>query len=244
MALLPDELLERSSVVANCAMNRERGLTGSNGYGKELGLDVLAELRQRVARADGPVRWLDLCCGSGRALFEAAEHLDGLGLAERVNIFGIDLVDYFAPARPSSTPVRLVTASVTTWTPAAGIRFDLITCVHGLHYVGDKLAVLARAASWLTNDGIFVASFDPTGIRSTDGTAAGRLLPTALRKAGFNIDTRTRRIVRRGSRTDIALPFTYLGSDDTAGPNYTGQPAVHSHYEMTGPSPRSRSREK
>ncbi len=27
------------------------------------------------------------------------------------------------------------------------------------------------------------------------------------------------------------LPFTYLGADDQAGPNYTKQPAVNSLYE-------------
>ncbi|MFD0852321.1 hypothetical protein ACFQ07_08810, partial [Actinomadura adrarensis] len=63
--LLDDGALERSSVVANCAMNRERSLTGSNGYGRELGIDIVKESRERP-------RWLDLCCGTGRALFEAA----------------------------------------------------------------------------------------------------------------------------------------------------------------------------
>jgi hypothetical protein len=70
MELLGDKDLERSSVVANCWMNRERSLTGSNGYAKELGfnpLDVLAE------KGNVKVAWLDLCCGSGKALIEAAQ---------------------------------------------------------------------------------------------------------------------------------------------------------------------------
>ena len=41
---------------------------------------------------------------------------------------------------------RLVCAPLATWQPARA--FDLITCVHGLHYIGDKLALLARAAGW------------------------------------------------------------------------------------------------
>lgn len=155
-------------------MNRERGLTGSNGYGRELGLDVLAELEQRAAQATGPVRWLDLCCGSGRALFEAAERLDHLGLADYVEVFGVDLVDHFAPVPPTATSVRLAIASVTAWLPPPDSRFDLITCVHGLHYVGDKLAVLTRTASWLTETGVFAASFDPSGIRNADGKPLGR----------------------------------------------------------------------
>jgi hypothetical protein len=115
MDLLSDARLESSAVVANCAMNRERGLTGSNGYDRELGFDVLAELHQRLRHTEGRVRWLDLCCGSGRALREAAEHLDHAGLTGRVEIIGVDLVDYFAPAPPSTT-LRLVAASVTSWT--------------------------------------------------------------------------------------------------------------------------------
>jgi SAM-dependent methyltransferase len=240
LELLSDSMLESSSVVANCAMNRERGLTGSNGYGRELGLDVLGELRQKLKNTDRPVRWLDLCCGSGRALLEAAHELQRDGLTDRVEIIGVDLVDYFVPGLPMA-PVRLATASVGTWAPPDGVAFDLITCVHGLHYVGDKLSIMTRAASWLTATGVFAASFDPTSIRRADGTATGRPLTDALRKAGFDIDLRARRIKRHG-RADIASPFTYLGSDDTAGPNYTGQPAVHSHYDYVRPrhSPKDR----
>ena len=47
MDLLDDDELERSAVVANCRMNRERGLTGSNGYGVEIGFDPLDFLRGR-----------------------------------------------------------------------------------------------------------------------------------------------------------------------------------------------------
>jgi hypothetical protein len=45
----------------------------------------------------------------------------------------------------------------------AGSAFDLITCT-GLHYVDDKLAVLTRAASWLTCRGLFIADLDLTSV--------------------------------------------------------------------------------
>src|SRR4051812_27297976 len=48
MRLLSDDILERSAVVANCRMNRERGLVGSNGYAKELGFNPLDLLRERL----------------------------------------------------------------------------------------------------------------------------------------------------------------------------------------------------
>ena len=36
-------------------------------------------------------------------------------------------------------------ASLAAWRPER--TFGLITCVHGLHYVGDKLGLISRAAS-------------------------------------------------------------------------------------------------
>jgi SAM-dependent methyltransferase len=165
--------------------------------------------------------------GSGRALVQAADELDRAGLADRVQIVGVDLVDYFA-ATPRPLPgLDLVTASVTDWVPDR--TFDLITCVHGLHYVGDKLGVLSRVAGWLTGNGRFLADLDPDGVRLADGRPAGRRLSAALRAAGFDLDGRRHRISRTGAGL-VDLPYVYLGADDHAGPNYTGQPSVRSHY--------------
>ena len=58
-----------------------------------------------------------------------------------------------------------------------------------------------------------------------------RKLLAELRRAGLEFDPRRRLIARRGW-TDLELPYRYLGADDQAGPNYTGQPAVNSHYEI------------
>ncbi|MFC9969726.1 class I SAM-dependent methyltransferase [Spirillospora sp. NPDC127200] len=224
--LLDDAALEDSSVVANCTMNRERSLSGSNGYGRELGLDVMAVLADRGTRASR-VRWLDLCCGSGRALVEAAHLATGEHLADQIEIIGLDLVDHFV--RGTLPPrLRLITGSVTEWEPED--RFDLITCVHGLHYVGDKLGALARAASWLTGSGLLVANFDARSIRCPDGTPAGRRLTTELRRQGFIYDAARRRISRHGNG-EVRFSYRYLGADDQAGPNYTGQPAVDSFYD-------------
>jgi SAM-dependent methyltransferase len=75
---------------------------------------------------------------------------------------------YFAAAGP----VRFETASITAWEPAG--RFDLVTCVHGLHYVGDKLGALLRAASWLADGGVLVANFDG---RASAASKSARPLP-------------------------------------------------------------------
>jgi predicted nucleic acid-binding protein len=52
-----------------------------------------------------------------------------------------------------------------------------------------------------------------------------------LRKIGFDYQARKHLIVCKG-RKDFKLNYRYLGADDTAGPNYTGQAAVNSHYEQ------------
>jgi ubiquinone/menaquinone biosynthesis C-methylase UbiE len=204
-----DGELERSSVVANRAMNRTRGLSGRDGYSAVLGVDIVAL---------APGIWLDLCCGSGKALIDAAAALDAV-------ITGVDLVDFFAGPAPAT--VELIAASVATWQPAG--TFDLITCVHGLHYVGDKLALLTRAAAWLRPNGLLIANFDPASIRNADGTPSP--VTKALRAAGFEYGDRR---IRRQGHAEVTLPFEYLGADAQAGPNYTGQPAVHSYYRNQG----------
>ncbi|MFI0368452.1 class I SAM-dependent methyltransferase [Actinomadura sp. 1N219] len=208
--MLDDAALENSPVVANNLMNRERTLSA---YSRELGMDVLAEV--------GAGRWLDLCCGTARALTEATAHLP-----EGAEIVGVDLVDHFVP-NAFQGPLRLITDSVATWEPDG--PSDLITCVHGLHYIGDKLGLLTRAASWLTENGLLIANFDTRSIRLPDGTPSGRRLTAALRRAGFIYDSRRHRVSLRGRRK-IELPYRYIGADDGAGPNYTGQPAVNSFY--------------
>ncbi|WP_157531973.1 MULTISPECIES: trans-aconitate 2-methyltransferase [unclassified Kitasatospora] len=215
--LLTDSDLDRSTVVANSTMNRERSLTGVNSYRRELGFDPAEWLLGRP----GPASWLDLCSGEGLALLLAADRL----LADAV-LTGVDLVGPVGH-RTSAAGVRLVTASLADWSP--GRKYDLITCVHGLHYLGDKLGLLAKIADWLVPDGRFTAHFDPESVRRPDGGSLARPVLAALRAAGFEYRARRHLLTLDGGRT-VRLPFDYLGADDTAGPNYTGQPGVASHY--------------
>ncbi|QDV36415.1 class I SAM-dependent methyltransferase [Tautonia plasticadhaerens] len=225
MDLLPDDKLERSAVVANCRMNRERDLLGTNGYGRELGLDPLDFLRERLG-AGRPAAWLDLCCGTGRALIQAARQVHGEGLD--VEIVGVDLVGMFDEPDPRLTCLSLIEASLTTWRPERS--FDLVTSVHGLHYVGNKLGLIARACSWLVEDGLLVANLDLTNLKLGDGRPGGRKIVAEMRRAGLQYDRKRRLVACRGMRM-VDLPFRYLGADDRAGPNYTGQSAVDSWYE-------------
>lgn len=219
-ALLDDQTLERSAVVANNAMNRERGLTGVNSYSKDLAFDPLAYLRECLAMI-GTASWLDLCCGTGRALIQTArQQFDGLHLT------GVDLVDYFEDHSDLPT-LDLITASVSQWQPHR--RFDLITCVHGLHYVGDKLGLISRALAWLTPGGTFVAHLDLANVK-IDGDPRLIRLKSKFLANDLQYDARRRILTCRSSK-EVDFGYRYHGADDTAGPNYTGQPAVTSHYK-------------
>jgi SAM-dependent methyltransferase len=224
MRLLNPQDLERSSVVANCSMNRERRLGGSNSYGRDLHLDILALLRDQLRRC--AVRWADLCCGTGRALVESAAELRRPADADRVQIEGIDLAGLFDP-NPFPDTLTLVAQSVESWLPASG--YTLVTCVHGLHYVGDKLAAIAKAARSLAPGGLLIANLDLANFRYEGGRPAGRAVATLLRRNGLSYDAR-RRLVRCEGPCEAEFKLRYLGADDAAGPNYTGQPAVDSYY--------------
>lgn len=224
--LLGDDSLEQSPIVANSRMNRERELTGRNGYDFELSLDPLEFLTARL-ESRARVAWLDLCCGAGRALIEAARRITAEGREARVTLIGVDLVSMFDPYPSDYTALHLYEASVATWEP--GRRFDLITCVHGLHYIGDKLGLLQRAASWLEEDGLLLAHLDFENLRLASGQADRRGFRKALREQGFAYREHKRLLCCQGRKT-LRLPYHYLGADDQAGPNYTGQEAVHSYY--------------
>ncbi|WP_323376821.1 class I SAM-dependent methyltransferase [Streptomyces smaragdinus] len=213
--LTPTEL-ESRAVVANNTMNRGRGLTGVNSYARELGLDPAATLAAKPDPA-----WLDLCSGDGRALREAAARLPATAV-----FTGVDLVGPLAPV-PVPPSVELLTASVAHWRPVR--TYDLITCVHGLHYLADPLGVLTRAAAWLSPGGLLTAHFDPASVRFPDDRPAARPVLAALRSAGFAYTARHHRLTLDGPRT-VTLPFRALGADPTTGPNYTGQPAVTAYY--------------
>src|SRR5205085_7956968 len=83
--LLDTDLLESSSVVANSAMNRGRNLTGPNSYTKDLVFDVIVFLKERLEKLQR-VAWLDLCCGTGTALIQAAEMCEQEGTSSQITI--------------------------------------------------------------------------------------------------------------------------------------------------------------
>ena len=224
--LKTDAELEFSAVVANNAMNRERRLSGTNSYARALGFDPYVFLRER-SLATGSAAWLDLCCGDGNALIEAARRFAADDGAAEVSIVGVDLVGRLGVTGVLPAGLEFVTAALPAWRPTR--VFDLITCVHGMHYLGDKLGLLAQIPQWLTESGMFVADFDASLVRLPDGRAATARVSRALRGAGAEYDARRHR-VRAAGPVPLAFPARYLGADDSSGPGYTGQAAVASYY--------------
>ena len=94
--LLDNAELHWSDTVANCKMNREREIVGTNSYAADLLRSACYFLEERMKQPKA-VAWLDLCCGSGRALIQAVEHFAQAGVEDRVTIHGVDLVSMFAP---------------------------------------------------------------------------------------------------------------------------------------------------
>lgn len=229
MKFLDADSLEKSAVVANCRMNRERTLTGSNGYSSDLGFNPVALLEAKSHGQD-QVSWLDLCCGSGKALLEAAKIARRHSWEAKLTIIGVDLVKAFVRPDQTLKCLRFVEASLRTWKPDQ--HFDLITCVHGLHYIGDKLTLIERAVSWLADDGLFAANLDLNNCKLVDGRSATRIVAAEFRRNSLEYQSR-KKLIRCEGRKSVTFPFNFVGADDESGPNYTGQPAVDSYYERT-----------
>lgn len=230
MKTLSQAELLASDVVANATMNRGRGLSGVNSYARELRFDVPAFLQERV-EARGRAFWYDPCCGQGcgqgRALAEAGEQFAATDWGQCVRIVGVDLIGDFVPAGEN---VRLLAGDVLTWTLEG--QADLITCVHGLHYLGDKLGFLERAYAQLALGGILLAHLDTANLRQPySWTQTVR----RLRAQGIRVTWKDHR--QRLERTDAPLAFglTYTAATISAQANYTGITVVDSWYQEQGP---------
>ena len=259
MKLLSESELESSCIVANNRMNRERVALGSNGYETDLGFDPIAYLTEQLER-HGSVAWLDLCCGRGKAVIQAGETFLEQGITANVSFVGVDLVGMFDPIPDDLDFVTLIEASLSGWNTAQA--FDLVTCVHGLHYIGDKVGLIKRATSKLQPHGKFVANLDPNNLRMLDSNAHSDVpvetefdFLDAFREYGFRFDGDLNLLeMAAGDRpldsSGLASPdldsgnckshigsfsrLEFAGADDTAGPNYTGQEAVDSYYYLSG----------
>ncbi|WP_212006667.1 methyltransferase domain-containing protein [Chitinophaga sp. HK235] len=225
MKLLSENELIWSPVVANNRMNRKRIASGVNSYEKELNFNPETYLNNCLKQQE-QVKWLDLCCGEGNALLQYGETIAGKGLQDRVVLKGIDLVDQFQPIPSTINCLQFEIRSLVSWT--SNDQYDLITCVHGLHYIGDKLKVLLTALKTLGKQGVLIANLDLNNIKIEDDRN-DQCLKKLFREYEMTYNTRKKILMCKGPRS-IDLRLTYVGADDKSGPNYTGQEAVTSYY--------------
>ncbi|WP_343668403.1 methyltransferase domain-containing protein [Chitinophaga sp.] len=216
MKLLTEAELIWSPIVANNRMNRKRVANGVNSYEKELFFNPSKYLDDCLAQR-GEVKWLDLCCGEGNALIQYAR---GLAQQAGVQLKGIDLVDLFQEIPAFIGCLEFEVRSLVNWVPSE--KYDLITCVHGIHYIGDKLKVLVKAIAALQPWGLFMANLDLNNIQGVD-------VKKLFALCGIEYNKRRKLLTCTGPR-HIDITWTYVGADDQTGPNYTGQEAVTSFY--------------
>lgn len=223
--LQADELLA-SPVVANSTMNRGRGFSGVNSYERELHFSITELLAERV-REHGTALWYDACCGQGRALVEAGKQFEAAGRGGQTQIVGVDLVNMFTPDQAPN--VTLWAADVTAFTLEQSA--DLITCVHGLHYLGDKLGFLEHAYALLAPGGLLLGHLDPANVRAAEsGLPLWR--QAARHAAQTSVKPELKGHLLRIQRTDALLDFgvAYQGASISEQPNYTGITVVDSWY--------------
>jgi SAM-dependent methyltransferase len=226
MKLLDEQKLAWSPTVANCRMNRERNSSGINSYEQELKFKPEAFLQERIEET-GTASWLDLCCGHGKALAQAAEYLYKKSLQDHVKLVGVDLIGDFIEIDPSIKNLRFERGTVTEMKRKES--YDLVTCVHGFHYLGDKLKVIEAVVSSLKPNGRFIANLDVNNI-AIKGRDAIRL-KTLFEQNGLSYSSRTKLLTKTGP-SNIHFGLQYLGADDGHGPNYTGQDSVTSYYSL------------
>lgn len=218
--LTPEQLLA-SEIVANATMNRGRGLSGVNSYERELRFDIAVWLETRV-RERGRAVWLDACCGAGLALQQAAAEWAGTDWGLNVELIGVDLIDF----PPPINGVRFVAADMAKFQPAASI--DLITCVHGMHYLGDKLGFLQNAYAALAPGGLLLGHLDAANLRLPLSWA--RLMrQMSAQGIALNLKSHLLRMERMPQPLDFGL--IYRGATVSERPNYTGITVIDSWYD-------------
>ncbi|WP_028313525.1 class I SAM-dependent methyltransferase [Desulfatibacillum aliphaticivorans] len=227
MTRLTLEELHQSPIVANCCMNRERQAIGDNSYQKELPLNPDQFLREGIESQETG-RWLDLCCGQGLAMLQLMAKYKKARIDGRFQFMGVDLTGAFAPIPEAFDNLRFVESALEDF--RTSLRFDLITCVHGMHYIGDKIGVIIKYIQCLTPDGIFACNLDTNNIFNPEGRKMGIRVNKFFRSHGLEYDARKKILLCRGPKF-LQSPFVYLGADDAFGKNYTGQQVVASCYE-------------
>ncbi len=225
-----DDELQWSAIVANNSMNRKRKATGVNSYEKDLKLDPIIFLSEKLLESNlEKVKWLDICCGEGNALIQTAQFFQFNNQASKVELMGVDLVNYFSDYNDSlNNFLTLKDENISTWNSAT--KFDLITVVHGFHYIGDKIGTIEKLMKNLKPNGLLIGNLALNNIIINNVNNSSTEIKRYFKKNNIIYNSRTKILKIEGARM-IENRYEYLGANDQAGPNYTGQAVVNSMYK-------------
>jgi len=223
MKLLQENELIWSSVVVNNRMNRERNAIGINSYHKEFKIDIYNYLN---TIKNEEVAWLDLCCGNGNAIIQIAEKLSNDKFNKKIKLKGIDLIETFNEKHKQFNFTEFEVNSLLNMNSTE--KFDLITCFHGLSYIGDKLKVITLINDKLTEKGFFIGNLDMANLQCKD-LSIKESVKILFKDKGISYNTKTR-IIQFHKIKQLHFNCNYLGADDKFGPNYSGQDSVKSYY--------------
>lgn len=226
-----DTELQWSPIVANNSMNRKRKAIGVNSYEKDIKLNPITYISKKIQHpSQEQFVWFDLCCGEGNALIQTAKYFHGSNQSSRLNFTGIDLVNFFNDIDPSiSNMLTFRELNVSKWTPERAC--DLITIAHGLHYIGDKIGLIIKIAEALKPKGLVIGNLDLNNIKIVGEKNTNKIIKDYFANNGISYNSRTKIITIQGIQK-ILTKFKYLGANDKAGPNYTGQDVVDSIYQL------------
>jgi len=221
-----DDELIWSPIVLNSRMNRSRTSSGINSYEKEFKFKP-EEFLSNILHTKANASWLDICCGEGKALINCGRYFIQKQQNHSLQFIGIDLIDAFEETDSNLDFISFKVGSINDI--ELNGKFDLITCVHGLHYIGDKLGTIEKAINHLNENGLFIANLDLDNLK-IENEHAKNYFQKLFKKKGIQYNSRTK-ILKFNGKNKIQFDLEYLGADDTCGPNYTGQDAVLSFYK-------------
>ena len=128
-----------------------------------------------------------------------------------VRMEGWDVAGLFMESLTPFPTVQFVADTLAQWQPTHG--YDLITSVHGLHYMGDKLGLIQKCVGHLTQDGIFMGNLDLRNIKKLDGRSLDRPLRKMLSGYGIHYHPRRHLLTCQGPK-QINLSLHYAGAND------------------------------
>ncbi|QDU54984.1 class I SAM-dependent methyltransferase [Aeoliella mucimassa] len=119
----------------------DRGLISNYGYNAILDVNLVSVCKELAANTDGPVRILDVGCGSGKALAQLSQSLDQAGAdIDDFEFWGMGLNRYEQMYIPEE---RMLYGGLNSY-DFGDTKFHLILSVYAFHYFWHKLEAVER----------------------------------------------------------------------------------------------------